>query len=424
MRAATGPRRRRRVSAATQHAALSAAAAPQGAAARAASSRRSSASASSASSACSSLLMLVTAIHEPRFVEADSLRDLSLNASIFAILAVGQTLVIITRNVDLSVGSVLGLSRVHRRRPVHPTTPASRSPSCSCSGSRSAPPAARSTARWSRSATCPRWWSRSARCTSSAASRSCGRAAARSTPDAARRLPDPRHRTRSSGSRSLALIALVVVVRRRPVRCATPRRPRAVRDRLQPRGRAARRRPVRAAASSPRSSLSRRARRPGRRPVHRPASAPSTRPPAPATSSRSIAAVVVGGVAIFGGTGTVYGAALGALLLDDHVGADRPEGRPLLAAGRIGALLLVAIALRPPAGAARRRRASQKERTPCRLTTAAGCPPPAAGAPPADAAPAGARPGCGARARALGDAARRAARRLLIVGQRDLAATS
>jgi rhamnose transport system permease protein len=56
------------------------------------------------------LLIAVTAAIEPRFVESSSLRNLALNASIFAILAVGQTLVIITRNVDLSVGSVLGLS--------------------------------------------------------------------------------------------------------------------------------------------------------------------------------------------------------------------------------------------------------------------------------------------------------------------------
>jgi rhamnose transport system permease protein len=56
------------------------------------------------------VLIAVTAIIEPRFIEADSLRNLALNASIFAILAAGQTLVLITRNVDLSVGSVLGLS--------------------------------------------------------------------------------------------------------------------------------------------------------------------------------------------------------------------------------------------------------------------------------------------------------------------------
>jgi rhamnose transport system permease protein len=56
------------------------------------------------------LLILVTGILEPRFLETASLRNLALNASIFAILAVGQTLVIITRNVDLSVGSVVGLT--------------------------------------------------------------------------------------------------------------------------------------------------------------------------------------------------------------------------------------------------------------------------------------------------------------------------
>jgi rhamnose transport system permease protein len=55
-------------------------------------------------------LVAVTGILEPRFLEADSLRNLALNASIFAILAAGQTLVLVTRNVDLSVGSVLGLS--------------------------------------------------------------------------------------------------------------------------------------------------------------------------------------------------------------------------------------------------------------------------------------------------------------------------
>jgi rhamnose transport system permease protein len=56
------------------------------------------------------LLIAVTAIIEPRFIQTSSLRNLALNASILAILAVGQTLVIVTRNVDLSTGSVLGLS--------------------------------------------------------------------------------------------------------------------------------------------------------------------------------------------------------------------------------------------------------------------------------------------------------------------------
>jgi len=55
-------------------------------------------------------LIIFTGIMEPRFLSAGSLRDLALNASIIAILAAGQTLVIITRNIDISVGSVLGLA--------------------------------------------------------------------------------------------------------------------------------------------------------------------------------------------------------------------------------------------------------------------------------------------------------------------------
>ncbi|HVD14199.1 MAG TPA: ABC transporter permease [Actinomycetota bacterium] len=56
------------------------------------------------------LVVAVTAAYNPRFLSAQSIRDLLLNASIIALLTVGQTLVVITRNVDLSVGSVLGLS--------------------------------------------------------------------------------------------------------------------------------------------------------------------------------------------------------------------------------------------------------------------------------------------------------------------------
>jgi rhamnose transport system permease protein len=56
------------------------------------------------------LLIGVTAAFEPRFIEADSLRNLVRNATILGLLAVGQTLVLVTRNLDLSVGSVLGLS--------------------------------------------------------------------------------------------------------------------------------------------------------------------------------------------------------------------------------------------------------------------------------------------------------------------------
>jgi rhamnose transport system permease protein len=56
------------------------------------------------------LVVAVTAVANPRFLSAQSIRDLLLNASIIALLTVGQTIVVITRNVDLSVGSVLGLA--------------------------------------------------------------------------------------------------------------------------------------------------------------------------------------------------------------------------------------------------------------------------------------------------------------------------
>jgi rhamnose transport system permease protein len=56
------------------------------------------------------LLVVVTVIANPRFLSGQNIRDLLLSASILTVLAAGQTLVIITRNVDLSVGSVLGLS--------------------------------------------------------------------------------------------------------------------------------------------------------------------------------------------------------------------------------------------------------------------------------------------------------------------------
>jgi rhamnose transport system permease protein len=56
------------------------------------------------------LVVVPTAIANPRFVQPQSIQDLLLNASIVALLAVGQTMVVVTRNVDLSVGSVLGLS--------------------------------------------------------------------------------------------------------------------------------------------------------------------------------------------------------------------------------------------------------------------------------------------------------------------------
>jgi rhamnose transport system permease protein len=51
-----------------------------------------------------------TAANNPRFLSGQSIRDILLNTAILAVMAAGQAVVVITRNIDLSVGSVLGLS--------------------------------------------------------------------------------------------------------------------------------------------------------------------------------------------------------------------------------------------------------------------------------------------------------------------------
>lgn len=56
------------------------------------------------------LIVLTTTKSNGFIFSSDGWRDLLLTPSILLLLAVGQTVVIITRNVDLSVGSVLGLT--------------------------------------------------------------------------------------------------------------------------------------------------------------------------------------------------------------------------------------------------------------------------------------------------------------------------
>lgn len=57
------------------------------------------------------LVVLLTTLKNPNFLfSSDGWRDLLLSPSLLLLLAVGQTVVIITRNVDLSVGSILGLT--------------------------------------------------------------------------------------------------------------------------------------------------------------------------------------------------------------------------------------------------------------------------------------------------------------------------
>ena len=69
------------------------------------------------------LVVGITAIDNVLFVETTSLQQLLSGASIIALLAIGETMVIVTRNVDLSIGSVLGLSAYLDRHPLRPPPP-------------------------------------------------------------------------------------------------------------------------------------------------------------------------------------------------------------------------------------------------------------------------------------------------------------
>jgi len=55
-------------------------------------------------------LVIYTTASNPRFLSGQSVRDILLNTAILAVMAAGQAVVVITRNIDLSVGSVLGAS--------------------------------------------------------------------------------------------------------------------------------------------------------------------------------------------------------------------------------------------------------------------------------------------------------------------------
>jgi rhamnose transport system permease protein len=56
------------------------------------------------------LLVLGTWIANHSFLDGQGTKDLLLNSSILVLLAVGQSMVVVTRNIDLSVGSVVGLT--------------------------------------------------------------------------------------------------------------------------------------------------------------------------------------------------------------------------------------------------------------------------------------------------------------------------
>src|SRR6266567_7552297 len=55
-------------------------------------------------------IVLIVGIQAPRFLSIDNFEQILLSVAILAIVAVGETLVVLTRNVDLSVGSLVGLT--------------------------------------------------------------------------------------------------------------------------------------------------------------------------------------------------------------------------------------------------------------------------------------------------------------------------
>ncbi|OKJ54035.1 ABC transporter permease [Streptomyces sp. CB02115] len=57
-----------------------------------------------------SVMIVVTHLGNSAFLSEQGIKDLLLNATILVLVATGQSLVVITRNVDLSVGSTLGIS--------------------------------------------------------------------------------------------------------------------------------------------------------------------------------------------------------------------------------------------------------------------------------------------------------------------------
>jgi rhamnose transport system permease protein len=56
------------------------------------------------------LLVVVTGVVQPNFLRLNNIQFVLLDTTMLALLALGETVVVVSRNVDLSIGSVLGLS--------------------------------------------------------------------------------------------------------------------------------------------------------------------------------------------------------------------------------------------------------------------------------------------------------------------------
>jgi rhamnose transport system permease protein len=56
------------------------------------------------------LIVVIVSVQEPRFLTVTNIEQILLSVAIIAIVAIGETLVVLTRNIDLSVGSMVGFS--------------------------------------------------------------------------------------------------------------------------------------------------------------------------------------------------------------------------------------------------------------------------------------------------------------------------
>lgn len=56
------------------------------------------------------LIIAVVSVQVPQFLTAGNIEQILLSVAILAIVAIGETLVVLTRSIDLSVGSIVGLS--------------------------------------------------------------------------------------------------------------------------------------------------------------------------------------------------------------------------------------------------------------------------------------------------------------------------
>ena len=260
------------------------------------------------------VVVLATIKNHGFLFSSDGWRNFLLNPSILLLLAVGQAVVIITRNVDLSVGSVLALTayltgRLFIDQPGIPIVAVFAA--CLLLGARPRPRQRRAgrlrqgagAGHHARHALhLPRHHAHLGRQRPDQRRRPAPRASSQLGTKHGRSRSRCSRSSRSSCSRSSATTSAPPAAAASSTRSAPTPTPRALRP------------PVRRRILA-RVRPQRRARRPRRRPLRRPLRHRRAPAPASASSCRPSRPWSIGGVAIFGGSGTVWGAAIGAFLL-------------------------------------------------------------------------------------------------------------